>query len=56
VPAGGLDANAMRRIGERVTTRRRLKRGEGLYRAADLFTALYAIRVGTWGYRATLSH
>jgi CRP/FNR family transcriptional regulator len=44
---GGLDANAMRRIDELVTTRRRLKRGEVLYRAADVFTALYAIRVGT---------
>jgi len=36
----GLDANALRQLDDVVTTRRRVKRGEPLYRSGDAFLAL----------------
>lgn len=44
----GLDASALRQLDDVVTTRRRVKRGEPLYRTGDTFLALYAVRVGTF--------
>jgi CRP/FNR family transcriptional regulator len=44
----GLDADDLRRIDNLVYARRRLKRGEALYHAGAEFTALYAIRSGSF--------
>ena len=48
-----LQAHELRRIDELVTTRRRLKRREALFRAGDTFTSLYAIRSGVFKTRIT---
>jgi CRP/FNR family transcriptional regulator len=45
---GGLDAEDLRRIENVVYARRRLKRGEALYQSGAEFTALYAIRSGSF--------
>ena len=42
----GLDAAEMAKVDALVTTRRRVRRGEHLYRASDPFEAIYAIRSG----------
>jgi CRP/FNR family transcriptional regulator len=44
----GLESDAMRQIDALVTTRTRLKKNDILYRAGEAFTALYAIRVGSF--------
>jgi CRP/FNR family transcriptional regulator len=44
----GLDAVALRQLDQVVTTRRRVKRGEALFRAGDPFGSLFAVRVGTF--------
>ncbi len=41
-----LDFKEIERMEEMVTTRRRIRRGEALYRAGDPFEAFYAIRLG----------
>src|SRR5205823_6113611 len=43
----GLGADALRQLDEFVTERTRLKKGEPLYRPGDIFTAMYAIRLGS---------
>ncbi|MBE7939382.1 MULTISPECIES: fumarate/nitrate reduction transcriptional regulator Fnr [Ramlibacter] len=45
MPAG-LSPADLERIDELVATRRRLKRGEALFRSGEAFTSLYAIRTG----------
>ncbi len=47
LPAG-LDPDAMREIDAVVTSRTRLKKGDALYRTGEPFTALYAIRIGSF--------
>ncbi len=42
----GLSADEMRRMENLVYARRKVKRGEALFRAGDKFNAIYAIRVG----------
>lgn len=42
----GLSAEEMQRMENLVYARRKLKRGEALFRAADKFSAVYAIRAG----------
>ena len=42
----GLSQKEIERLEELVSTRKRIKRGEALYRAGDKFEALYAIRLG----------
>lgn len=42
----GLSLKDVERLEELVSTRKRIKRGEALYRAGDRFEALYAIRLG----------
>jgi CRP/FNR family transcriptional regulator len=42
----GLDDEEMRRVDEVVATRRKVSRGENLFRNGDKFNALYAIRTG----------
>lgn len=42
----GMDAHDIQRLDELVSTRRRVKRQQPLYRAGDPFEAIYAIRVG----------
>lgn len=42
----GLSGQDVGRIDELIYTRRRLKRGESLYRAGDQFSSLYAVRSG----------
>jgi CRP/FNR family transcriptional regulator len=42
----GLDSEDLRRIEQVVYARRRVKRGEALFRAGDQFNSLYAIRSG----------
>ncbi len=42
----GLSLKEIERLEEVVSTRKRIKRGEALYRAGDKFEALYAIRLG----------
>ncbi len=42
----GLQANDMARLDEVVYTRKRVKRGETLYRSGDTFESLYAVRSG----------
>lgn len=42
----GLDFKEVERIEELITTRRRIRRGEALYRAGDPFEAFYAVRLG----------
>ena len=44
--ADDLDFKEIERMEEMVTTRRRIRRGEALYRAGDPFEAFYAIRLG----------
>src|SRR6266705_6354409 len=44
----GLDVDAMMGLEEIVTTRMRVAKGETLYRSGDRFTALYAIRLGSF--------
>ncbi|HTP99478.1 MAG TPA: fumarate/nitrate reduction transcriptional regulator Fnr [Casimicrobiaceae bacterium] len=44
----GLDEAGMHRLDEVVTTRIRVRRKGMLYRPGDRFTALYAIRIGTF--------
>jgi len=43
----GLDRDAMRTLDEMIGTRRKSRKGEPLYRAGELFTHLYAVRVGS---------
>ena len=42
----GLSAEEVERLDQLVYARRKVKRGEGLYRAGDSFSAIYAIRTG----------
>ena len=42
----GLNLKEIEQLEEIVSTRRRVKRGDALYRAGDKFEALYAIRLG----------
>jgi len=42
----GLDESEMERVDEVVATRRKVTRGENLFRNGDKFSALYAIRTG----------
>ncbi len=42
----GLDDEEMRRVDEVVATRRKVSRGENLFRNSDKFNALFAIRTG----------
>ena len=44
----GLDPDAMAQFDEVVSNRRRVKKRDALYRPGDRFTALYAIRLGTF--------
>ena len=44
----GLDADALRRLDDLINIRMRVKRKTTLYRPGDRFTALYAIRLGTF--------
>jgi CRP/FNR family transcriptional regulator, anaerobic regulatory protein len=44
----GLEPDAMRQLDKIISTRTRVKKRESLYRPGDLFTALYAIRLGTF--------
>lgn len=44
----GLDDAALRQLDHVVRTRRRVKRGEALYRTGDSFAELFAVRVGTF--------
>jgi CRP/FNR family transcriptional regulator len=43
----GLELEAMRQLDQMLSGRTRVKKRESLYRPGDLFTALYAIRLGT---------
>lgn len=43
----GLGREAMHQLDQLVSNRRRVKKGESIYRAGDRFTALYAIRLGS---------
>lgn len=47
LPAG-LESDAMRQLDAIIGARTRVKKRETLYRPGDLFTALYAIRMGTF--------
>ena len=49
----GLSASELDRLTGMVSTRRRVKRGEPLYRAGDLFDAVYPIRLGFFKTRVT---
>lgn len=42
----GLSGNEFHQLGNIITRRKRLKRGEHLYRAGDAFRSLYAVRTG----------
>jgi len=42
----GLSASEMSKVEQLVATRRKVRRGDALYRAGDHFDALYALRVG----------
>ena len=42
----GLSLNDIERLEELVATRKRIKRGESLFRAGDRFESLYAVRLG----------
>ena len=42
----GLNLKEIEQLEDIVSTRRRIKRGEALYRAGDKFDALYAVRLG----------
>jgi CRP/FNR family transcriptional regulator, anaerobic regulatory protein len=42
----GLDASEMQRVDDVVATRRKVARGDNLFRNGDKFSALYAIRTG----------
>ena len=42
----GLSAEDVARLDQLVYARRKVKRGEGLYRAGDPFSAIYAVRTG----------
>ncbi len=42
----GLEADELKKLDELVSTRRRLKRGDHLYRAGQTFESIYAIRSG----------
>ena len=44
----GLEADALQQLDELAFKRSRVKKGESLYRHGDTFTALYAIRIGTF--------
>jgi len=44
----GLDDHALRRLDDAIDTRTRVRRKATLYRPGDRFTALYAIRLGTF--------
>jgi CRP/FNR family transcriptional regulator len=44
----GLDADAVERLDELITDRMRVKRKDTLYRPGDRFSAIYAIRLGTF--------
>ena len=43
----GLGLDALRQLDELIAARKRLKKGDVLFRAGDAFTALYAIRMGS---------
>jgi CRP/FNR family transcriptional regulator len=42
----GLDVEELKKLDELVSTRRRLKRGDHLYRAGQVFESIYAVRSG----------
>jgi CRP/FNR family transcriptional regulator len=44
----GLEPEALRRLDELITVRMRIKRKDTLYRPGDRFSAVYAIRLGTF--------
>lgn len=49
----GLTPEELQQLDELVYARRRLKRGDALYRAGEQFTALYAVRSGFFKTRVT---
>jgi CRP/FNR family transcriptional regulator len=50
---GGLHEDELKRLDELVGARRRIKRGEALFRAGDAFDALFAVRLGFFKTRVT---
>ena len=42
----GLSKDDLERLDQLVATRRKVKRGEALYRTGERFTSLYAVRTG----------
>ena len=49
----GLNPQEIEQLDELVYTRKRVKRGDSLYRAGETFTALYAVRSGFFKTRVT---
>lgn len=47
----GLNENELQRLDQMVSVRRKIKKGQALFRSGDPFTAFYAIRVGTFKSR-----
>ena len=50
---GGLSLDDLHKLDQLVSARRRVKKGEALFRAGDRFDALYAVRVGFFKTRVT---
>ncbi len=50
---GGLSAEEVSKLDSLVAARRRVKKGEALFRAGDAFDALYAVRLGFFKTRVT---
>ena len=53
LPAG-LAADELDQLDDMVYTRRKIKRGDALYRAGEPFDAIYAVRIGFFKSRVTL--
>jgi len=50
----GLDLEGVAAFAEMISTRKRVKRGESLYRTGDAFNAIYAVRMGFFKSRVIL--